>query len=301
MFRSKSVRILTLGLRHHRSLASGIRTIEITPPNDATKWTRLIDAVTKYRQPHMNVSIVHQNPYNTQAFSLELAKHMPSEYVIPHIGVSSYNPHDIEILLNKYKNAFKRVFIIRGDKNQYADNKSALVCNSLVARTTSLSSQSTVLDVVRFARNMGFIVGAACHPEGHTEAPSVSSQIENALKKQEAGCSYLVTQSIFHLPPFIHFERAAKASGLKIPIEVNIFPIKSSMFLQRFIDQNKITIPNDLINFSDKEKQNYYSNLIGDLIRLNHSIVFSSLNNFELLKTLEPCSKKDYDGSSLSL
>ena len=131
MFRSKSLHILTLGLRHHRSLTSGIRTIEITPPNDATEWTRLIDAVTKYRQPHINVSIVHQNPDNTQAFSLELAKHMPSEYVIPHIGVSSYNPHDIEVLLNKYKeNAFKRVFIIRGDKKQYADNKSALVGNS---------------------------------------------------------------------------------------------------------------------------------------------------------------------------
>ena len=231
MSRTKSLRILTLGLRHHRSLTSGIRTIEITPPNDATEWTRLIDAVTKYRQPHINVSVVHQNPYNTQTFSLELAKHMPSEYVIPHIGISSYNPHDIEVLLNKYKeNAFKRVFIIRGDKNHYADNKSALVGNSLVMRTTSLSSQSTVLDVVRLARNMDFKVGAACHPEGHIEAPSVNSQIENALKKQEAGCNYLVTQSIFHLPPFIHFERAAKASGLRIPIAVKIFPIKSSMF-----------------------------------------------------------------------
>ena len=103
-------------------------------------------------------------------------------------------------------------------------------------------------ELVSFVRDRcDLCVGAACHPEGHPEAPSAERDLDHLKRKVDAGADFLISQLFFDNDHFLSFrDRAAKA-GINIPIIAGIMPILSVRQVKRFTQMCGATIPKDLL------------------------------------------------------
>ena len=90
-------------------------------------------------------------------------------------------------------------------------------------------------------------VGAACYPEGHVEAASLSDDIEWIKAKQDAGADFLVTQLFFNNDLFYRFREACVRARIKIPIVVGIMPFTSTKQIQRMAFTCGASIPASVI------------------------------------------------------
>lgn len=86
-------------------------------------------------------------------------------------------------------------------------------------------------------------VGAACYPEGHPEAASLSADLECLKAKQDAGADFLVTQLFFDNELFYRFREACVRARIKVPLTVGIMPFTSTKQIQRMAFTCGATIP----------------------------------------------------------
>jgi methylenetetrahydrofolate reductase (NADPH) len=69
-----------------------------------------------------------------------------------------------------------------------------------------------------------FKLFGACYPEGHFEADSLETDIENLRKKVDAGVTHLISQLFYSTQSFLDFVEKARDKGIDIPIEAGIMP-----------------------------------------------------------------------------
>jgi len=102
-------------------------------------------------------------------------------------------------------------------------------------------------DLAGFAREFGFCIGGAAHPEMHPESESWESEIAHARIKVEAGCEFLVTQLFFDNVDYFRYVERARAAGIAVPIVPGIMPITSVRGIQRIAAINGNRIPEALL------------------------------------------------------
>jgi methylenetetrahydrofolate reductase (NADPH) len=78
-----------------------------------------------------------------------------------------------------------------------------------------------------------FSIGGACYPETHHQAPSPEVDLENLLRKVQAGAEFLITQLFFRNQHYFDFVRRAHAIGIEAPITPGIMPVVSAANLRR--------------------------------------------------------------------
>ena len=102
-------------------------------------------------------------------------------------------------------------------------------------------------ELVRFIRpRHRFCVGAACYPEGHTEAPDPHSDLQNLVKKVESGVDFLISQLFFDNSLYFDFVRRARRAGITVPIMAGIMPVTNVAQIERFTTICGATIPGEL-------------------------------------------------------
>ena len=76
-------------------------------------------------------------------------------------------------------------------------------------------------------------IGGACYPEKHHEAPSLEADIDNLVRKVEAGTELLITQLFFDNERYWSFVEAVRERGVDVPIVPGIMPVLNLANLQR--------------------------------------------------------------------
>ena len=91
-----------------------------------------------------------------------------------------------------------------------------------------------------------FCLGGACYPEVHPAAPSAEVDLENLIRKVDAGVDFLITQLFFDNAYFFEFEKRARAAGIEVPIIPGIMPIISASNIRRITALCEARIPDEL-------------------------------------------------------
>jgi methylenetetrahydrofolate reductase (NADPH) len=102
-------------------------------------------------------------------------------------------------------------------------------------------------ELVAFIHRRGeFSIGAACYPETHPEAPSAEVDLENLVRKVDAGTDFLVTQLFFDNQRYFDFVDRVKAAGIDQPTVPGIMPIQSVAGIRRMLALGGGSLPPEL-------------------------------------------------------
>lgn len=114
-------------------------------------------------------------------------------------------------------------------------------------------------DMMEFLKkNTRLRMAGACYPEKHYECFSMESDLNNLLKKQQAGAEFLISQLFFDNDCYYTFLEKARRKGITIPICAGIMPITSSKQIGTTVSLSGSSVPKalaDLIaNYGDSKE-----------------------------------------------
>ncbi len=92
----------------------------------------------------------------------------------------------------------------------------------------------------------GFCLGGACYPETHRAAPSPEVDLENLVRKVNAGSDFLITQLFFDNAAYFAFVERARDAGIGVPIVPGIMPIISAASARRMTSLGGGQMPPEL-------------------------------------------------------
>ena len=114
-------------------------------------------------------------------------------------------------------------------------------------------------DMMEFLKkNTRLRMAGACYPEKHYECFSMESDLNNLLKKQQAGAEFLISQLFFDNDYYYAFLEKTRRKGITIPICAGIMPITSSKQIGTTVSLSGSSVPKalaDLIaNYGDSKE-----------------------------------------------
>ena len=87
-------------------------------------------------------------------------------------------------------------------------------------------------------------IGVAAFPEGHPESAfSLTAEIENLKRKEEAGATRAITQFFFDNALYLRFVDRARAAGVTMPIVPGLLPITDVKVVRSFAERVGATVP----------------------------------------------------------
>lgn len=88
-----------------------------------------------------------------------------------------------------------------------------------------------------------FQIEAAAYPEMHPQAPNYQKDIENFVRKMNAGADRAITQYFYNADAYFHFVENVRKAGVETPVIPGIMPITNFSQLARFSDGTGAEIP----------------------------------------------------------
>jgi methylenetetrahydrofolate reductase (NADPH) len=150
----------------------------------------------------------------------------------PHISCIASGKKEIEELLLKYQQAgINHLVALRGDMPSGTYEKGDFrYANELVAYIRQLTGKH-------------FFIEVAAYPEFHPQAPSAQADIENFVRKVQAGADSAITQYFYNIDSYFYFVERCEKAGVNVPIVPGIMPITNYEGLARFSDRCGAEIP----------------------------------------------------------
>ena len=165
------------------------------------------------------ISVTYGAGGGTRDKTIEIASKVKNGFhreVLAHLTCVQSTRDDIASILEALeKENIENILALRGDPPEGTEKFSRVdggfgYANELVAFIRSRTD---------------FCIGVAGYPEGHTEAPSLETDIRNLKRKIEAGADFIITQLFFDNDDFYRFRELAMKNGIRVPIIPGIFPI----------------------------------------------------------------------------
>ncbi|WP_404325548.1 methylenetetrahydrofolate reductase [NAD(P)H] [Cobetia sp. UIB-001] len=150
----------------------------------------------------------------------------------PHLSCVGSDRGELREILAQYREqGVKRLVALRGDLPSGMGSRSELrYANELV-------------EFVREETGDHFEIAVAAYPECHPQADNYYSDLENFVRKMQAGADIAITQYFFNADAYFHFVERARAAGIQQPIIPGIMPITNYTRLARFSDSCGADIP----------------------------------------------------------
>jgi len=86
-------------------------------------------------------------------------------------------------------------------------------------------------------------LAGAGYPEGHPQCRDLDRDMENLVKKVEAGIDFIITQLFFDNHFYFEFVARARKAGIKVPIVPGIMPITDAAQIDRITRMCGATLP----------------------------------------------------------
>ena len=150
----------------------------------------------------------------------------------PHLSCVGSSAEQIREILDTYRNnGIKHIVALRGDlPSGSRDLGQFRYANELVA-------------FIRKETGDDFHIEVAAYPEMHPQASNLKVDIDNFVRKVNAGANSAITQYFFNADAYWHFVDECVKKGVEIPIVPGIMPITNYTQLARFSDMCGAEIP----------------------------------------------------------
>lgn len=150
----------------------------------------------------------------------------------PHMSCIGASREELRHQLQNYKDqGIRRLVALRGDLPSGMGMGGELrYANELVA-------------FIRQEFGKDFIIEVAAYPEAHPQAANLDVDIQNFVRKCQAGADSAITQYFFNADAYFYFVDKVRAAGIKIPIIPGIMPITNYSKLARFSDACGTELP----------------------------------------------------------
>lgn len=150
----------------------------------------------------------------------------------PHLSCVGGSRDSIRAILKTYQShGIKRVVALRGDlPSGYGASGEFRYANELV-------------EFVRAETGDWFHIEVAAYPEMHPQAKSPQDDMQNFVRKVQAGANAAITQYFYNADAYFRFVEEAQRAGVAIPITAGIMPITNYTQLMRFSEMCGADIP----------------------------------------------------------
>ena len=214
---------------------------EFFPPKDDDGMVRLRRTLAELREDRPAfVSVTYGAGGSTRERTVEITREIKEEFGIEamaHLSCVGTTVEELRAILDEVAAAgIENVLALRGDpprgQSEWRPHPGGL-------------RYSTELAAL-IAGSYDFAIGAACHPEVHSEAPDLEHDLRFLKEKVAAGASFLITQLFFDNALYFDFVDEARAAGIGVPIVPGIMPITNFAQIKRFTEVCGATIPPEL-------------------------------------------------------
>jgi methylenetetrahydrofolate reductase (NADPH) len=196
---------------------------EFYPPKTEKGWAHLRKAAGQLAELEPDfISVTFGAGGSAKVRTLETClalRELMNEDIVPHISCLGLTREQIEVHLQNYTElGINKLLALRGDVPE---------------GTESVDDVFIPPDGFRYANELvsyikergGFQVLVACYPEGHPEAPTIQSDIDNFMRKVEAGADAAITQYFYNNAAYFQFVKDVRNRGVDIPIVVGMMPV----------------------------------------------------------------------------
>lgn len=150
----------------------------------------------------------------------------------PHLSCIGQTKDSVAELLEEYRAAgVKRIVALRGDiPSGMVDLGDFDHANELVAFIRETTAEH-------------FHIEVAAYPEYHPQAENPQQDLDNFVRKCQAGANSAITQYFYNADAYFDFVERAEQAGVTLPIVPGIMPITNYTQLTRFSDACGTEIP----------------------------------------------------------
>lgn len=150
----------------------------------------------------------------------------------PHLSCVGGTRDSIRQILQTYKDHnIHRLVALRGDlPSGYGMGGEFRYANELV-------------EFIRAVTGDWFQIEVAAYPEMHPQAKSPQDDLQNFVRKIQAGANAAITQYFYNADAYFQFVENAQKAGVNVPIVAGIMPITNSSQLMRFSEMCGAEIP----------------------------------------------------------
>ncbi|NDI86334.1 methylenetetrahydrofolate reductase [NAD(P)H] [Undibacterium crateris] len=150
----------------------------------------------------------------------------------PHLSCVGGSRDSIRQILQQYQaHDIRRLVALRGDlPSGYGMGGEFRYANELV-------------EFIRAETGDWFHIEVAAYPEMHPQARSPQDDLQNFVRKVNAGANSAITQYFYNADAYFRFVEEARKLGVDIPVLAGIMPITNSSQLQRFSEMCGAEIP----------------------------------------------------------
>ncbi len=151
----------------------------------------------------------------------------------PHLSCVGSSADNIRAILNQYKqNGIRHVVALRGD-----------LPSGMGSEIGEFRYANELVEFIRTETGDWFNIEVAAYPEYHPQAKSPADDLDNFVRKAQAGAHSAITQYFYNADAYFHFVEAVQARGVSIPVVPGIMPITNTTQLLRFSDACGAEIP----------------------------------------------------------
>ena len=156
--------------------------------------------------------------------------------VVPHITCLGLTRDEVIKHLDNYVEAgFTRVLTLRGDAPPDAASADD------VHKAGGFRYANELVDYVK--KRGDFHILVSCYPEGHPEATSLQSDLDNFSRKVDAGADAAVTQYFCNNAGYFRFVEEVRRRGIDIPIVAGLMPVAPYKQVLSFSERCGADIP----------------------------------------------------------
>jgi methylenetetrahydrofolate reductase (NADPH) len=144
----------------------------------------------------------------------------------PHLTCVGSTRERIAGLLDRYRQAgVRRIVALRGD----------LPATSISAEAPGdFHFANQLVSFIRETHGEHFQIEVAAYPEMHPQAGGVEDDLQNFVRKVQAGAHAAITQYFFNCDCYFDFVDRCAAAGVTVPIVPGVMPIVNAAQLIRF-------------------------------------------------------------------
>lgn len=230
------------------SASEPVFSFEFFPPRDANGEAALNRALGQLKPLSPGfVSVTYGAGGSTKSQTLQWAGRIKEEVgceAVIHQTCLGVSRLDIDETLGAMSGAgLKNILALRGDPPHGGEVQE--------------SAFHHAVDLVAYIRSVlpDVCILAACHPEGHMEASSRTSDLDNLKRKVDAGVDVLVSQIFFDNRVFFDFLGRARSKGITVPIIPGIMPIQSTAQIKRFVELCGASLPPQLLHLLEEYRE----------------------------------------------
>lgn len=151
----------------------------------------------------------------------------------PHLSCVGDSKDELRSLLSQYKNSgIQRIVALRGD-----------LPSGMGMASGELRYANELVEFIRAETGDHFHIEVAAYPEVHPQARSYEDDLQNFVRKCQAGADSAITQYFFSADCYFYFVERVRKLGVDLPIVPGIMPITNYSKLARFSDACGAEIP----------------------------------------------------------